>query len=55
MWLFQIPVDTERKAVAILKFLKSNAKVPFEALDIPEEEAEEEGESEVETDLKDEL
>jgi len=53
----QITVITERKAGAVLEFLKANAKVPFEAPDIPDEEGEEAkdaGEGK-EADVKDEL
>jgi len=53
----QILIKTERTAGAVLKFLKSNAKIPFEAPDIPEdnEEEEEAGEDDEEADVKDEL
>lgn len=33
----QIPLDTERTATGFLKFLKSNAAIPFEAPELPEE------------------
>lgn len=51
-----ISVQSERNAGAVLKFLKANAKVPFQVPDIPyeEEDGEEEGESD-EADVKDEL
>ena len=39
VWNLQIPVDTERTAVGFLKFLKSNAGIPFEAPELPEEPA----------------
>lgn len=58
-------LETVRTAAGFVKFLKSNAKVPFEAPDIPEPESEDESEESVvkeeeagqveENDTKDEL
>lgn len=64
-WILQASLETVRTAAGFVKFLKSNAKVPFEAPDIPEPESEDESEESVvkeeeagqveENDTKDEL